>query len=124
MWPLERTQDFSKTCSRDLIFVLTRPTNRLVRDIIKAHIVTKFHKQGLKIRPPELTQSKKKIAMDDAHHTTFVSLQFCPLLFSRLPVRGKRSAPWPTSKDLYVPFMIFSAYGIRMQPELNTQQHK
>ena len=42
MWPLERTQGFSKIWPSDLVFDLTWPIFDLVWDFIKTNILTKF----------------------------------------------------------------------------------
>ena len=43
MWPLERTEGFSKIWPGDLVFDPTWPIFELVRDIIQKNILTNFH---------------------------------------------------------------------------------
>ena len=43
MWPLERTQGFSKIWPSDIVFDRTWPNFKLVRDFIETNILTKFH---------------------------------------------------------------------------------
>ena len=43
MWPLERTQGFSKILPSDLVFYQTQPFYELVLDFIKINILTKIH---------------------------------------------------------------------------------
>ena len=43
MWPLERTQGYSKIWPSDLVFHPTRPIFELILDFIKTNILTNFH---------------------------------------------------------------------------------
>ena len=43
MWPLERTQGFSKIWPSDLVFDPTWPNFELVQDFNKTNILTKFY---------------------------------------------------------------------------------
>ena len=62
MRPLECTQGFSKIRPSDLVFDLTRPIFKLVRNIIQANILMgSFMSIGLKMWPLEHTQGFSKI---------------------------------------------------------------
>ena len=43
MWPVERSQGFSKIWPSDLVFDQAWPIFKLVRDFIKKNILTKLH---------------------------------------------------------------------------------
>ena len=43
MWPLERTEGFSKIWPSDLVFDPTWPIFELIQDIIQTNILTNFH---------------------------------------------------------------------------------
>ena len=72
MWPLERTQRFSKIWPSDLVFDPTWPIFKLVRDPIKTYILKKFHDYQTENVPVERTQGKKLI-MDDIHITITIA---------------------------------------------------
>ena len=68
MWPLERTQGFSKIQPSDLVFNLKWPTSEVVRDFIKTNILTKFHEYRTE-NVASIAYSRKKLTLHDTHNT-------------------------------------------------------
>ena len=61
MWPLARKQDFSTIWPSDLLFYPTQPIIKLIRDIIKTNILSKFEEDWAKMCPLVCKQGFSKI---------------------------------------------------------------
>ena len=73
MWPLERTQGFSKIWPSDFDFGLAWPIFKVIRDLIKANILTKFHDYQTE-NVASRAYTGKKLTTDLRHSTITIAL--------------------------------------------------